>query len=85
MITNDDEHSDGVKNWHYLAVKNLSRLLKGITSNHNGDCYCLNCFHSYRTKNKLKKHVKICKNHDLCHVKMPDEDNKISKYSPGEK
>ena len=41
------------ENWHYLTVKNLSRLLRGITSNHDGDFYCLNCFHSYRTINKL--------------------------------
>ena len=43
--------TDGEK-WHYLAVKKLSALLKEITSNHNGDFYCLNCFHTYRTKNK---------------------------------
>ena len=42
--------------WHYLAVKNLSGLLKGITSTHEKDSYCLNCFHSYRTKNKLESH-----------------------------
>ena len=38
------------ENWHYPKVKNLSRLLRGITSDHVGDFYCLNCFHSYRTK-----------------------------------
>ena len=38
------------ENWHYLAVKSLSGLLRGITSNHNGDYYCLNCFHSYIKK-----------------------------------
>ena len=32
------------KNWHYLVVKNLSELLRGISSNHNSDYYCLNCF-----------------------------------------
>ena len=50
------------KNWHYLAVKSLSTLLRGISSNHNSDYYSLNCFHSYRTENKLnvlKKYVKI--------------------------
>ena len=31
----------------------ISRLLRAITSNHDGDYYCLNCFHSYRTENKL--------------------------------
>ena len=43
--------TDGEK-WHYLVVNNLSRLLRGITSNHNADFYCLNCFRSYRTKTK---------------------------------
>ena len=36
--------TDGVNNWHYLAVKSLSRLFREITSNNNGDYYCLNCF-----------------------------------------
>ena len=44
--------TDG-KKWHYLVVKRLSSLLKGIPSNHDGDFYCLNCFHSYRIENKL--------------------------------
>ena len=56
--------TDGEK-WHYLAVKKFSALLRGITSNHKGDFYCLNCFHSYRKENKLKKHYNACKNHDL--------------------
>ena len=46
--------TDG-KKWHYLAVKKLSVLFRGITSNHAGDFYCLNCFCSYSTENKLKK------------------------------
>ena len=62
--------TDGEK-WHYLLVKNLSGLLKGIISTHEKDFHCLNCFHSYRTKNKLESHKKICENHDYCHVEMP--------------
>ena len=53
---------DGTSNWHYFAIKKLSGLLRGITSNDNGDFYCLNCLHSYRTISKLKnmkKYVKI--------------------------
>ena len=45
---------------------------------------CLNCFHSYRTKNKLKKHERVSHDHD-CYVEMPNEDNKILKYYCGEK
>ena len=73
------------ENWHYLIVKNLSRLLRGITSNHNGDFYCLNCFHSYRTKNKLDAHKKVCENHGYCHIEMPTKDNNIIKYNQREK
>ena len=77
--------TDSMNNWHYLAVKNRSRLLRGVTSNHNGDFYCLNYRHSYRTKEKFKKHERICKNHDFCHPKISDEDKKILNYNPGEK
>ena len=62
--------TDGTNNCHYLAIKNISGLLRGITSNHHGDFYCLNCLHSYRTNSKLKKLEKICKNHDFCYLKM---------------
>ena len=71
--------------WHYLVVKSLSGLLTGTTSDHNEDFYCLNCFHSYRTKNKLEAHKKICENRDYCRVEMPTNDNNIIKYNPGEK
>ena len=73
------------KKWHYPKVKSLSALLKGITSNHKGDFYCLNCFHSYSTKEKLKKHEKVCNDHEFCFVEMPNEYNKILKYNYGEK
>ena len=77
--------TDGEK-WHYLAVKNLPGLLKGITSTHGKDFYCLNCFHSYRTKSKLESHKKICENHDHCHYYLlPTKDNNIIKYKHGEK
>ena len=61
--------TDGEK-WHYLAVKSLSTLFRQITSKHDGDFYCLSCFHSYTTENKLKKHKKVCENQDYCYVEM---------------
>ena len=53
--------TDGTK-WHYLAVKTLSSLLRGITGNSHSDFYCLNCLHSYTTKlgsKSIKEYVKI--------------------------
>ena len=73
------------ENRHYLAVKSLSRLLRGISSNHDGDYYCLNCFHSYRTENKLNVHKKICENHEYCNIEMPSPNNNIIKYNQGDK
>ena len=73
------ERIDEIEKRHYLALKNestkyngkshncqvksLSRLLRGISSNHKG-FYCLNCFTSYSSENKLKEHEKICNKHD---------------------
>ena len=73
------------ENWHYLAVKSLSRLLRGITSNHDGDYYCLNCFHSYRTENKLNAHKKICENNEYCNIEMRSSNNNLIKYNQGDK
>ena len=77
MITDSEK-------WHYTALKkehtedgfirpakSLSRLFKGITCNHKGDFYYLNCLHSFRTYNILKKHEKICENNDYCYIEMP--------------
>ena len=75
--------TDG-KKWHYLAVKSISGLLRGIT-NQDGDFYCLYYFQSYTTKKRLKKHERICRDHGFCYLRMPCENNKILKYIQGEK
>ena len=86
--------NDGVT-WHYLALKSIltsdghmrpiqsiSRLCNKITTN---NYYCLNCFHSYSTENKLKEHELVCEDHDHCEVVMPDDKNKILKHTTGSK
>ena len=78
MITDDDNRRP------YLAVKRLPALLKGTTSNHHGDFYCFNCFCSYRTLNKLKKHERVYNNHDYCRIERSKEHEKI-KYLSGER
>ena len=66
-------------------MKSLSGLFTGVTSNHKEDYYCLNCFHSYRTKNKLDAHKKVCENHEYCHIEMSNKENNKIKYNQGEK
>ena len=43
------------KKWHYPAVKKLFPLLWGKTSNHVGDFYCQNWFHSSSTQTLMEK------------------------------
>ena len=73
------------KKQHYLAVTNLSALLQGNSSNREGDLYCLNCFNSYTSKNKLKEHEETCHNNDSCCIEMASWAEKILKYNPAKK
>ena len=49
-------------------IVGLSALLRGITSTHYGDFYCLNFLNSFRTKNQLDSHKDICENEDFCNI-----------------
>ena len=62
--------------WYYLAVKKLSALLRGTTSQNSCDFYYLNCLHSFGTKNillELESHKRVCENKYFCNVIMPSE------------
>ena len=78
MITNG-------KKQYYPAVTDISALFQKISSNHDGDFYCLNFFGSCTTKNKLKEHEEICNNNESCSIDMPSWAEKTLKYNPGEK
>ena len=65
--------------------KNLPMLFRGITSKNNGNFYCLNCFSSFRTKNALKNHENVCRDHNYFYIEMPNKENNILKYNPREK
>ena len=78
----NDANGEG---WDYLAVKKLSALLRGVTSKHHGDFYCLNCLHSFTAEYKLKYHKKVSENKDFCHIAMPSEDTKILEFNQYQK
>ena len=42
----------------------------------------MTCFHSYRTKEALEKHMKVCEDKDYCYIEMPERDTFI-KYDSG--
>ena len=63
-----------------LMIPNYS-LLRTITSKSNGDFYYLNCFHSFRTENKLKSHEKVCKKKDFCGTVLSTRKNNILEFN----
>ena len=63
------------------SSKKILALLREITSKHNGDYYCLNWLHSFRTKIKLESHIKVCENNAICNVVMPSEDLEILEFN----
>ena len=75
--------TDSFGKWHYVAIKSISGLLRGITSTNNSDFYCLNCFHSYRTQKRLKEHEQLYAKHDFCNLKLPDEEHKYISSTSG--
>ena len=68
----------------YLAVKKFIRILRGITSKHHGDFYCLNGLHSFATE-KCESHEKVCENKDFCNAVMPSENTKILTFNQCQK
>ena len=69
----------------FYCSKKLSSLLIGTTSRCKGDFYCLNCQHSFRTRNKLESNKKVCENKDFCNIVMPSEEAKILKFNQFQK
>ena len=68
-----------------MALSCSKNFFCRITSKHDGDFYCLNYLHLFRTENKLKEHENVCENHDYCCIEMPKKGRNILKYHHGEK
>ena len=68
-----------------FCSKEAISIIKRNCIKNNGDFYCLNCLHSFRTKNKLESHKRVCENKNFCNVIMPSEDNKILKFNQYQK
>ena len=63
--------------WNYITVKQLPALLRGITSKHHSDFFCLNCLYYFATENNCESHKISYENKDFCNVVMSSEDPEI--------
>ena len=73
---------------YYFAVKELSALLRRITSKLHGDFYCMNWLHSFAIEkilNHINKYVKINMWNCIIMWKMIFEDTKILEFNQYQK
>ena len=64
---------DGEKS-HYCLVKNISALLSSqINNNGHKRYFCLNCFNSFKDKDKLEEHKDYCYENESVKILMPQQ------------
>ncbi|KAJ8910221.1 hypothetical protein NQ315_015913 [Exocentrus adspersus] len=67
--------------YHYVWIKDLSRLLSSQLSKHKTKKhFCDRCLHYFSSMERLSKHYADCKNVNDCKVRLPNEDQKYLKF-----
>ena len=64
-----------------LSCSKKTISLRGVTSKHHGDFYCLNYLYSFRTENILKSRERVCKSNDFCGIVMLLEKDNILEFN----
>ncbi|XP_031346482.1 uncharacterized protein LOC116174878 [Photinus pyralis] len=67
--------------FHYVWIKNLSRLVSKKLGKRNGQKYvCDRCLHYFHSEDKLIKHTGDCMQKNDTAIKMPTEEKKMLKF-----
>jgi hypothetical protein len=74
----DDENENGTPTkYHYVWIKDLSRLLsQQLSKNHAKKYFCDRCLHYFSSTERLSNHYIDCKEINECKVRLPNEDQK---------
>ena len=63
--------------YHYVLVKDLSRLVSSKYNNHKHKTYfCQYCLHDCTSEELLENHLERCKLHGALRIKLPEAGNK---------
>ena len=70
---------------NYEEIKENPQRITKVKPKHHGGFYCLNCFHSFTTENKLQAHKRVCENKDSSNIIMPSDHAKILQFNKYQK
>ena len=68
----EDEDEDGNDRHHYVAIRNMSRLVAGRTKHTEQSHVCNYCLHPFVAKETLERHIPHCTRHPPQQVVYPD-------------
>ncbi|XP_074041973.1 uncharacterized protein [Leptinotarsa decemlineata] len=81
LIQDNYDESETSVRYHYVWIKNLSRLLsKQLSKEHGQKYFCDRCLHYFRSQEKLEKHTEYCQRINETAIKMPEEGKNIIKF-----
>ncbi|XP_074042573.1 uncharacterized protein [Leptinotarsa decemlineata] len=81
LIQDNYDESETAVRYHYVWIKNLSRLLSKQLSKENGQkSFCDRCLHYFRSQEKLQKHTEDCVKMNEAAIKMPEPGKDILKF-----
>lgn len=73
----EDYETEPTIQYHFVWIRNLSRLLSTQLSKMHGKKYiCDRCLHYFYTQNGLDKHTIDCVNQNSCKIRLPINDLK---------
>lgn len=78
--TEDDSTTQSIK-FHYVWIKNLSRLARSQNTKHKSKFYiCDRCLHYFTKKEQLEQHKIDCMELNKCKVKLPNKKDNILQF-----
>ena len=67
--------------YHYVWIKNLSRLLSSqLNSNKETNYFCLFCFQHFRTEELLSSHKTYCMLHPISLTELPRKEDQVLRF-----
>ncbi|KAL3268684.1 hypothetical protein HHI36_007787 [Cryptolaemus montrouzieri] len=68
-----NEDGDIEIKYHYVLIKNLSRLVSNQLHKRRKLYICEQCLNYFMSEQKLTEHIELCSKHAPCHIRFPEK------------